>query len=76
MALAGEFRTVATHEVATTDEARKLVETHAASGGYMRVKTADDGDGSLRFTATTPGGRAGRNVAFLDYGYPGDAENA
>ena len=52
----------------TMDEARAAVEAHASAHGFTRVKLVDgrDMDG-VRFTATTPGGRAGRNVAFGDW---------
>lgn len=74
MTLSGAFRIVAEHDVSKMDEARAIVEKHAAEGNFRNVKIVSDNDCSLRFTATTPGGRGGRNVAFLDYGYDGDVE--
>lgn len=60
-------RTVAEHDVATVSEAWQLVETHATTNGMTNVKMLDEQDGySWRFTATTPGGRPGRNIAFLN----------
>lgn len=70
MSASGAFRTVAEHEVETTTAARALVDKHAAANGMRpeSVKMIDgaDPDGA-RYTATTAGGRAGRNIAFLDY---------
>ena len=62
----GPIRLVSRHEVATTAEARGIVERHAHDHGMSHVKLQDDGD-CLRFTATTPNNRAGRNIAFLNY---------
>jgi len=58
--------TVSEQEVTTGTEALAIVEKHAAANGMTRVKVVDAED-SLRYTATTPGGRAGRNIAFLDF---------
>jgi hypothetical protein len=54
-------------EVSTTSEAKTVVEKHIENSGYTNLKTVDDEDYSLRFTATTPNGRPGRNVAALDF---------
>lgn len=59
---------------ATTEEARRAIEARIAPLGYTRVKIAEEGpddygSGEWRVTATTPGGRAGRNVAFIEADY-------
>lgn len=65
VSLTGAFRTVSTIEIEPS-EALAIVKAHADSGGYRDVRVLDDGEG-IRYTATTPGGRRGRNVAFGDY---------
>lgn len=65
--LDGNFKIVSTVEISTEMEARTIVEKHIAGSGYWNLKVVDDEDYSLRFTATTPAGRAGRNVAALDF---------
>lgn len=66
MTTTGPFRTLAQHDCATVDDARKLVEAHAAAHRITNVKLMDDGTEGWRFTGTTAGGRPGRNIAFLD----------
>ena len=61
------FRVIQTIEVGTICEARELVDKHIDGSGYTNLKTADDADYSMRYTATTPNGRAGRNVAAIDF---------
>lgn len=73
MALSGKFTCVA--EITCPDAAAALaaVVEHANSGGYSHVqKVIDDNseyDG-FRYTARTPGGRGGRNVAFAQWIMP------
>jgi hypothetical protein len=62
-----DFRVISNVEVSTTSEAKTVVEKHIENSGYTNLKTVDDEDYSLRFTATTPNGRPGRNVAALDF---------
>lgn len=45
MALIGGFGRLSKHEVTSLDAAKKLVEEHAASGGYTKVKYVDDPEG-------------------------------
>ena len=53
----------------STAAALAAVKEYAAAGGYTDVKAVDeDGGYSIRFTAKTPGGRAGRNIALADWG--------
>lgn len=70
MSLFGEFRTVKTELFATHDEAKKAIISYATSGGFTNVKSRgcvlDCESVERRYTATTPGGRSGRNVAFAD----------
>lgn len=65
--LDGEFKTIQTIEVGTICEARELVEKHIDGSGYTNLKTVDDADFGMRYTATTPNGRSGRNVAAIDF---------
>lgn len=68
MSLAGAFKTVREARFATTAGALVAVTEHAKSGGFTNVQIVDEGDGDgVRFTATSPGGRKGRNVAFGDF---------
>lgn len=66
MTLQGRFELQLEVECENFEAVRATVESHAQSGGYRNVKRVDDGDGTLRFTATTPGGRGGRNIAYVD----------
>jgi hypothetical protein len=66
MSLVGQFAAVKEETFATFGEAQAAVEAHATSGGFTLGRIVDDEDG-VRFTATTPGGRAGRNIAFGDW---------
>lgn len=61
------FRVIQTIEVGTICEAREIVEKHINGSGYKNLKTVDDADYSMRYTATTPNGRNGRNVAAIDF---------
>jgi hypothetical protein len=63
--LTGKFEVVRTEDFQTDKEAMAAVMAHATSGGYTNVKTVMDAD-SIRYTAKTPGGRGGRNVAAMD----------
>lgn len=68
MSLVGKFATVREERFSTTQEALAAVRAYCEPAGYTSVKIADDNDcGELRFTARTPGGRGGRNVAFGDF---------
>jgi hypothetical protein len=73
MSLTGQFVPVGEVRCVDVKEALAAVKEHASRGGYTHVQIADDGaddcDGSYRFTARTPGGRSGRNVAFADEEY-------
>lgn len=64
--LSGKFGLASECKVATDKEALAIVEAHAASGGYTNVKRVYDHFG-FRYTARTPGGRSGRNIAALNF---------
>lgn len=68
MSLSGPFRVVREERLSSLAEVKAAVESHAIAGGYSKVKLAEDWEecDGYRFTATTPGGRAGRNVAYAD----------
>lgn len=68
MTLTGRFETQLEIELATMAEVRETVRQHIAQSGYTNLKEIDDAD-SIRFTARTPGGRGGRNVAYADLYY-------
>jgi hypothetical protein len=66
--LTGKLAFLETQECATKADATKIVEDYASANGFTNVKLIDDGDPcSFRYTARTPAGRNGRNIAFLDY---------
>jgi hypothetical protein len=69
--LVGKFVIGETKEFPDMKAATESVKAYAATHGFTKVKIADDDDdfgNSLRFTCTTPNGRAGRNVAFAEDG--------
>lgn len=67
VSLTGPIKTLESREV-PDDQALAVVTEHASSGGFHDVRKVLDCDGySIRFTATTPGGRHGRNIAFGDF---------
>jgi len=60
-------KTVRTEDFVTGTEALVAVKRYAEAAGFSNVKSVAEDDGySWRYTATTPGGRNGRNVAFAD----------
>lgn len=59
-----------TLEFPNQQAAFEAVKAHYEKHGFTNFKLVDDQEyDQLRVTATTPGGRAGRNVAFIDYAY-------
>jgi hypothetical protein len=66
MTLSGKFTVLREVECADMAAALTTVQAHAATGGYTNVKPIDNID-SIRYTARTPGGRGGRNIAYLDW---------
>lgn len=70
MTTTGPLATLSTHEVESKTQAQALVDAHAAEHGITNVKPVNAGDyqdEGLRYTGTTPGGRSGRNIAYLEY---------
>lgn len=66
--LSGKFKRLREERFETAALALAAVKAHAEAAGFTNVQLVDDfGDGSVRYTARTPGGRGGRNVAFGDY---------
>jgi hypothetical protein len=52
----------------TRSAALAAVKAYAEAAGYTNVREVEDVD-SFRYTARTPGGRGGRNVAFADFDF-------
>ncbi len=70
MSLVGKFAPVKTEQFETLEAAKQAVTDYAEEAGFTRVRAAEDNDlDGMRFTATTPNGRAGRNVAYVDFDY-------
>lgn len=68
MVLDGPPKTLRKQEFASLSDAVMAVEEYAADNGFSKVKYSSEDDGwSVRFTATTPGGRSGRNIAYGEY---------
>lgn len=66
--LAGKFAAIRQASFGTLAEAWSAVEQHIEGSGYTQLRTMMDADDyTLRYTATTPGGRRGRNVAICDF---------
>lgn len=75
MALTGAFKETKREDFADLGAATKAVTEYATAAGFVNVKKVDDEeDFGVRWTAKTPGGRAGRNVAFGDVGFGFDGE--
>lgn len=67
--LSGKFARVKTESFPSSEKALEAVKAYAESAGYTGIKFVDEdspGEG-VRFTGTTPGGRAGRNIAMGDW---------
>lgn len=76
MTLTGRFAEAKRADYADLGAAEEAVKAYAANAGFTGVKRVDDEeDAGVRFTAKTPGGRAGRNVAFVDVGFGFDGED-
>jgi len=67
MTLEGPFKIDRKVTCETPEECRRVIESYITSNGYSDLKEVPNDDpGCYRFTAKSPGGRYGRNVAFLD----------
>ncbi len=73
MTLSGAFETARTETFPSLAAATAAVAAYAAAAGYGNVRVIDSEDDGYRFTARTPEGRSGRNVAFADYDFDGEA---
>jgi hypothetical protein len=71
--LSGKFAFAHESMYQSKGEAVDAIIRYATEAGYTNVKEIDDEDmdfsGSSRFTAKTPNGRAGRNIAHLETGW-------
>lgn len=67
--LSGPYKRVKTQAFDTSALALEAVKAYAEAGGYTNVRLVDGDDpyDGFRFTAKTPGGRSGRNVAYGDW---------
>ena len=71
MTLKGKFLTSHKATFADFNSALAAVRVYAAEGGYTHTKVIDEGEeggDGFRVTARTPGGRSGRNVAYIECG--------
>ena len=76
MSTSGSFRVESELVFASLERAIRHVTEHYSHLGFSRFQVRDEGDGDGgRITATTPGGRHGRNVAFFDW-LPSDADRS
>lgn len=74
MTLSGKFDVVETQVFDSMADAIKAVTEYVEKEGFTNIRVVDESDiDSIRFTARTPNGRGGRNVAFGDFEY-GDYE--
>lgn len=71
MTLSGPFRELRREVHRDFAAASLAVEQHAEQSGYTGVAFVDEGFDEHRWTAQTPGGRGGRNIA---YGEPIDPD--
>ena len=68
MTLGGKFATVKKEVFPNLAKATEAVKAYAEAGGFTHVQVVNDkDDDGVRFTARTPGGRGGYNVAFGDF---------
>lgn len=71
--LRGDFKTVSDIVYPSINDAKNAAQKYATDNGFTNVKFVDDDyndyEIDIRVTATTPNGRAGRNIARIE---PGD----
>lgn len=65
--LSGKFTVGKAESFESIKEAENAVKAYVEPYGYTNVKFVEDADDNARFTAKTPGGRNGRNVAMVDF---------
>lgn len=74
MTTEGPYRTEAEERFGSHGEALDAVRARYGPRGFTQFRTVDGEEpDNVRVTARTPGGRPGRNVAYLDY--VGDSED-
>ena len=66
MTLTGKFRTTREADFSDVGQALEAIKQHASSAGFTDVKAELDSD-DWRYTARTPNGRHGRNIAYAAY---------
>ena len=67
--LSSPFCAVKTESFDSDNAGILAVEQYAKENGFTNVKQVEDEDFEVRMTATTPNGRAGRNIARLEFGW-------
>ena len=68
MSVEGPYRVESNEVLGTPNDALEGCRNRYAPQGYRAFKLVESDDG-WRITATTPGGRAGRNLAYVDPTY-------
>lgn len=63
------FRALETKDFKTESDARIAAEQFGKDNGFTAIKFVSDEDFCLRVTGTTPNGRAGRNLASIEFGW-------
>lgn len=68
MSVKGPFKTIKEEKCADVSVAFDTVVKYYAPMGFADFqKVIDEDDCGIRITAKTPGGRSGRNLAYIDY---------
>jgi len=65
-----DFQVLETKNYESKSAAIMAATKHGIDGGYSNVRlVSDEDDYEVRVTATTPNGRAGRNIAAIEFGW-------
>jgi len=67
--LGNNFGIAKTEMFDTQNEAANAIRDYALAQKFTRIQEVDDEDYNIRITATTPNGRAGRNVGTIELGW-------
>lgn len=67
--LTEKFGVVRSEDFDSMGNAKSAVNDYLRETGYINLRFVDDEDFTIRCTATTPNGRAGRNVASIEQGW-------
>jgi len=62
----GSFQTIRNETYSSEEAAKQACKEYAKTTGFTNVKFVDDDECTTRVTATTPNGRAGRNIAVIE----------